>query len=127
VRAYGVKKHGARRCKPRSKYSWVKDCITRALKGGKPMTVAQLAECTGASERGISDVFSKYGGKEFHVASWTRKHHNWTARWMVGCEEDAPKPEPKNQTQIHRDYYRRKQLRSQSSNHFASLVQQVTS
>lgn len=112
-----------------NRFSWVTLAIDAELKKGTPLTAAQLAEATGASEVRINVLFAdgKAGGR-YHVAGYARRSGKgqWAALWALGPGEDAVKPAPLTSREVQRRLYAKTRIRAGRFNPFlaaAGLVQ----
>lgn len=115
------------RMKGRTGYSWLEPVVKSVLVKESPMTIARIADVTGASISGIENILRMGHGSTFHVADWYRKsaYGDYARMWALGVGPDAPKPARKSPAMSHREWAQRKRVQMGAINPFASLVQQV--
>jgi hypothetical protein len=120
----GTAPHGKNRGK---RASHVEAAIRERLAAGRPLTMEQLADKTGASLSQIAKVLADGHRKTYYVAGWirVRSHGEWCRRWAIGRHEDVERPRPKRAVEVARAYRIRQEIK-QDNSPFAALIKQVT-
>ncbi|WP_018435333.1 hypothetical protein [Paraburkholderia atlantica] len=122
----GLGKRGKRRA---TTFSWVRAAIDSVLAEQDGLTVAQLAERTGASRERVSKILSDGRGTRYYVQAWHQPRTNnggmLAGLWAAGREKDAPKPAPKSHALHSREYRMRRRMAGGQVNPFATVALQV--
>jgi hypothetical protein len=104
-------------------YSAIFRGVERLLKGGKRMTISELAASLGVSICGVRGAVEKQHGKRIRVVEYPRVNGgSRTRRWALGAGPDELRPRRKTAKEACSEYRARQRIRAGAVNPFATMI-----
>lgn len=113
--------------KGRTGYAWVLPAVEAALKAKPNLSVARIAEVTGAGVNSVNRTLRNGHRMQFRISGWLRSSvfGGLAAQWSLGAEPDAEKPGVKPLQLVQKESKARTRIRAGRFDPFATLIMQV--